>query len=119
MKPGRIAIVACLALNAVALTAHAARIGGAPHAGVRIAPGHFHAGHIGVRGTVFIGAPFVGGYYWPSYYYPAPVPVYYAAPPAPPATAYWHYCAPLGGYYPYVPNCPVPWQLVPTTPYTY
>lgn len=107
MKAARLALAACMVL---ALDAQAARIGGAPRAGVRVAPSHFHGGH--VRGSVFIGATFGGGY-WPGYYYPP----YYAPPP--PVTAYWYYCAPLNAYYPYVPNCPGPWQLVAPTPYNY
>lgn len=38
---------------------------------------------------------------------------------APPATeAVWYYCPTTKGYYPYVANCAVAWQTVPTTPPT-
>jgi hypothetical protein len=44
-----------------------------------------------------------------------------AAPPAPAAAPqaapqYWYYCKNPQGYYPYVNQCPVPWQQVPATP---
>jgi len=29
------------------------------------------------------------------------------------AQGMWNYCGPLGAYYPYVTNCPVPWQQTP------
>ena len=64
------------------------------------------------------------GWWWrvgPSwYFYPAPVypypdpyvpPVAVAPPPAP--GPYWYYCANPQGYYPYVPQCLVPWRPVP------
>ncbi len=39
-----------------------------------------------------------------------------ALPPGPPATASWYYCASAQGYYPYVSQCPEPWQQVPAVP---
>jgi hypothetical protein len=50
-------------------------------------------------------------YFYPRPIYPFPDPYVpaYAAPGAPG----WYYCPPAGNYYPYVPACPVPWQLVP------
>jgi hypothetical protein len=37
--------------------------------------------------------------------------------PAPPAQAYWYYCANAGAYYPYVKDCPGGWmQVVPPAP---
>ncbi len=82
------------------------------------------------------------GWWWIAaglwYFYPAPVYPYpdpYAPPvvvnppvvvvpqapaPAPiqPQPQYWYYCASARGYYPYVPNCPEPWQPVPAQPQT-
>ncbi len=112
---------------------------GAPQGGARFhggsargAGGGFHGGsgwHGGSR--VFIGGS-VGWWGWPGWWGPgwwgAPYP-YYAAPPvvvqpgpteyiqpapAPPAQAYWYYCANAGAYYPYVKDCPGGWmQVVP------
>ena len=36
------------------------------------------------------------------------------APPGA-AIAYYYYCRPAHGYYPTVPQCPVPWRLVPAS----
>lgn len=64
------------------------------------------------------------GWWWIAnglwYFYPAPVypypdpyrPPVIAVPAQPAPPAYWYYCPSLGGYYPYVPRCPVPWQGV-------
>ena len=82
--------------------------------------------HNQFRGTFFFGG--VGGFYDPwwwgypyayAYPYPYPYPYAYPAPaavPAAPAPNVWYYCPPANGYYPYVPTCPVPWQLVPARP---
>jgi hypothetical protein len=73
----------------------------------------FHGPYGGRAGWWWI----VGGVY---YYYPAPVypypdpyvpPVVAPAPSPPPAN--WFYCSNPPGYYPYVPQCAVPWQPVP------
>ncbi|HYL90275.1 MAG TPA: hypothetical protein VEU32_16095 [Burkholderiales bacterium] len=105
---------ALLALDAQASGGRVAAHAG-PHVGgpVRVHPGHVYPSR--VHGTVVLGAAFVGLGYWPGYY---PPPVYYAPPPPPPA-AYWYYCPQAGAYYPYVPSCPGPWQLVAPTPYNY
>ena len=66
----------------------------------------------------------VGGafYFYPEAIYPYPVDVsddVWTPPLAPvPANApgYWYFCSASGAYYPYVPNCAVPWTLVPPTP---
>ncbi len=93
--------------------------------------GHAHIG-------VVIGAPFIGGPYWgPGYYGPYPYypPAYYppvvverqsppvyieqsqpAAAPAPAPENYWYYCAETKAYYPYVKDCPGPWQRVSPQP---
>ena len=47
----------------------------------------------------------------PVYPYPAYVPPVAAGPPQP-----WYYCDDPPGYYPYVPNCRLPWRQVPATP---
>jgi len=68
-----------------------------------------HARHGGRFGWWWL----VGGtwYFYPRPIYPFPDPYVpaYAAPGAPG----WYYCPPARNYYPYVPACPVPWQLVP------
>ena len=49
------------------------------------------------------------------YYYPAPVYPYpdpYIPPAVAPTPNVWYYCRPRHAYYPYVPTCPVPWQVV-------
>jgi hypothetical protein len=51
----------------------------------------FH--HHDVRGGVFLYDPF--------YAYP------YAQ------SGYWYFCPSANAYYPSIPSCPVPWQLVP------
>jgi hypothetical protein len=76
------------------------------------------------------------GFYWgwPGWWYPAhpiyvPPPVVVVPPPAPPpvyieqprATAplepgYWYYCREARAYYPYVKECPGPWEKVAPQP---
>jgi len=72
--------------------------------------GHwFHGPYGGRAGWWWI----VGGVY---YFYPAPIYPYpdpYVPPAVTPAPAYWFYCSNPPGYYPYVPQCAVPWQQVP------
>lgn len=46
---------------------------------------------------------------------PAPVPQP-VAPAAQPDAPSWYYCEARRGYYPYVPNCPSGWKVVPATP---
>ena len=85
----------------------------------------------GVRFGIGIGVPF----YPPAYYYPPP-PYYYYQPPviiqtqpppvyierapaqaAPAPEQYWYYCTDSKTYYPYVKQCPSPWQkVVPQAP---
>jgi hypothetical protein len=50
-------------------------------------------------------------YFYPRPTYPYPDP--YVPPMATPAANAWYFCAPSQAYYPYVPTCPVPWQVVP------
>ncbi len=83
---------------------------------------------MGLMSGTLIGASLARPYYyWPPYYaaYPAPttVVVQTAAPPAPYYAAAapmpqasmpaWYYCDAAQGYYPYVPQCPQPWRMVP------
>lgn len=78
-----------------------------------VAPSRSHAGHPGFR--TFVGAVAVAPLLMaaPRYYYSQP-PVYVAPPPRP---AYWYYCPALNAYYPYVQECPDPWQPVVPQPY--
>lgn len=69
-----------------------------PHYGGRAAVGVFVGAAIAA--PLFIAAP--------RYYYPPPVR--YVTPVVSPA--YWYYCPPLNAYYPYVQECPAPWQPV-------
>jgi len=66
-------------------------------------------------------------YYYPApaYYYPPPVVAVPAAPPvyveqgqqsAPQGGDSWYYCAEAKAYYPYVKECPSPWQPVSPRP---
>jgi hypothetical protein len=89
--------------------------------------GPHHGGH--VRFGVVAGTP--GYWYYRSpYYYPPYAPVV-VAPSSPPvyverndlqstpdgAGSYWYYCPDTKSYYPYVKECPSPWQRVePGTP---
>jgi hypothetical protein len=82
---------------------------------------------------VFFGFNFGVPLYPPAYYYPPPV--YYAPPPvvvvpaSPPVYVeqaqpqpstqpdnWWYYCPEAKAYYPYVNECPSPWQRVPPRP---
>ncbi len=57
----------------------------------------------------------VGGvwYWYPAPVYPFPDPYRPPLVPAAPPGQYWYYCPNPPGYYPYVPACPVPWQMMP------
>jgi outer membrane protein OmpA-like peptidoglycan-associated protein len=72
---------------------------------------------VGVGYPYYYGYPYGGYPYYPAYYY-APPPVVYAPPAvtvsAPPA-AYWYYCPPAKAYFPYVRECPVGWEAVPSS----
>lgn len=69
----------------------------------------FHARHEGRFGWWWV----AGGtwYFYPAPIYPYPDPLVpaYATPGAP----VWYFCPTAQVYYPYVPSCPVPWQVVP------
>jgi hypothetical protein len=74
--------------------------------------GHwFHGRRGGQFGWWWVVGPTFYFYSQPVYPYPNPYvpPVASAAPPS----GTWYYCANPQGYYPYVPQCGVPWQAVP------
>ncbi len=97
------------------------------HAAVR------HHTHSRVYFGLGIGTGFYPGYWYGSpYYYGAPyygTPVYTSPPiviqqqppvyiekPQAPVPGYWYYCASVKAYYPYVNDCPEPWQRVSPLP---
>jgi hypothetical protein len=68
-----------------------------------------HGFHDGRRGWWWTVGPNWYFYPKPVYPYPDPLVPAYAAPGA----SAWYFCPPAQTYYPYVPSCPVPWQVVP------
>lgn len=81
-----------------------------------------------VQFGVYLGGPWVYPPYYP-YPYPVYVPrVYVPVQPAPPPVyieqrvtpvmepGYWYYCNEAQAYYPYVQQCPGPWQKVAPQP---
>jgi hypothetical protein len=57
-------------------------------------------------------------YFYPAPIYPYPdpyVPPVVTAQAAPPTAPVWYYCSNPQGYYPYVPECSLPWQPVPAS----
>jgi hypothetical protein len=140
MKSSRIAVVALalsslLALPAIGQEHRERRDGGARPVARAPAPAwhgeihRFHEHDLGVwRGGRWFRGPHDGrlGWWWIVgglwYFYPAPVypypdpyqpPVIVAPAEPPPPPQYWYYCPNPQGYYPYVPQCPSPWQKVP------
>lgn len=111
------AVLAALLALAVASGAQAQRWGqGRSH-------GHSHS-----RVVIGLGVPFGWGY-WPYWHYPAPYGYYpRAAAPADPViyvergdadpepardpSQYWYFCRDSKTYFPYVKECPTPWQRV-------
>lgn len=91
---------------------------------------HFHEHDLMVwRGGHWFHGPHGGrdGWWWivdgSWYFYPAPIYPYpdpYAPPematPAPGAPPTWYFCPNPQGYYPYVQQCPTPWQPMPAQP---
>lgn len=83
----------------------------------------WHDNHFGwwwvVGGAwLFFNAPV---YPYPDPYVPSTVIVEAAPAPAPvpvaaPAPSYWYYCPSAQNYYPYVIQCPVGWEQVPSSP---
>ena len=90
---------------------HSGHYGG-HHGGYHIRQGHHHGGGWGNHwvGPV-LGAAIVG-----SAIYAATTPAYAVSPPvvtvAPPAPRVAYYCSTSQQFYPNVPTCNVPWQLV-------
>jgi len=76
--------------------------------------GHWFHGPYGGR----VGWWWIVGDSWffypaPIYPYPDPyVPPVVTVPAAPASASVWYYCSNPAGYYPYVPECPLPWQPV-------
>lgn len=128
----RAVLAACVVIPALAVTAQAQHPHGGGHGGwhgdihtfhdhdfARWQGGRwFHGPHGGRAGWWWI----VGGSW---YFYPAPIypypdpyipPVATLQPPPGAPGPVWYYCPNPPGYYPYVPQCPVPWQAVPATP---
>ncbi|PWC34992.1 hypothetical protein TSO221_30725 [Azospirillum sp. TSO22-1] len=70
----------------------------------------YHGPHDGRRGWWWI----VGGvwYYYPQPVYPYPDPYLPPMAPPPPGPSYY-YCPNPPGYYPYVPECPAGWRVMP------
>jgi len=68
-----------------------------------------HSWHDGRLGWWWIVGP--DWYFYPRAVYPYPDP--YVPPYAVSGAPAWYYCPPAQSYYPYVPTCPVPWQVVP------
>jgi hypothetical protein len=86
-----------------------------------------HEVHDGRLGWWWVVGP--NWYFYPEPVYPYPdpyvppvaviVPQTSASPaPPPPTPQYWYYCESAKGYYPYVPECPSGWRVVPATPGT-
>lgn len=93
-----------------------------------------HHSHSRVYFGVGIGTGFYPGYWYgppyapyAPYYYGAPVyssppvviqqqPPVYIEKPQPPVAGYWYYCSASKAYYPYVNDCPEPWQRVSPLP---
>jgi hypothetical protein len=94
-------------------------LSGAIASAAALAHGPRHGGH--VRFGVVIGAP-AYWYYPPPYYYYPPVAVVPSPPPVyvertdlqspERASSYWYYCPDTNSYYPYVKECPSPWQRI-------
>ena len=60
---------------------------------------HFHSSFVfaGVLGAPVYAYPYYATPFYPAPYYPGTV---------------WYWCAAPAGYYPYVPQCAVPWQAI-------
>ena len=71
----------------------------------------FHGPHGGRNGWWWIVGP--DWYFYPAPVYPYPDPYIPPVVAAPVPQPSWYYCANPPGYYPYVPQCAVPWRPVP------
>jgi hypothetical protein len=86
---------------------------------------HWHP-RSSVQFGIYMGGPWVFPPYYPYPVYAPPIVVAPAAPPpvyieqqqAAPAMepGYWYYCQEVQAYYPYVQQCPGPWQQVAPQP---
>jgi len=89
---------------------------------------YYHHPRTTIHWGINLGVPWVYPPYYP-YPYPAYAPPIVVAPPAPPpvyieqqpavpqlAPGYWYYCNEAQAYYPYVKQCPGPWQQVAPQP---
>lgn len=107
-KAGVLAVLACLL------------------AGNAWADRYWHHPRSSVQFGVYLGGPWI---YPPYYPYPVYAPPIVVAPAAPPpvyieqqqaapvmAPGYWYYCNEAQAYYPYVKQCPGPWQKVAPQP---
>ena len=78
------------------------------------APPRHYAGRAAVG--VFVGAAVAAPLFISAPRYNYSPPPRYIAPVASPD--YWYYCPQLNAYYPYVQECPGPWQpVIPQPPY--
>ncbi len=82
---------------------------------------------LGFIAGALVGSQLAYPYYARPYVYAPPTVIYsqpvYVQPAPPQAFQYqptsqgsWYYCPSSGAYYPYVAQCSVPWQMVPSTP---
>jgi hypothetical protein len=83
------------------------------------------AGAVSARSSVHLGVH-VGPYWGP--WWVMPPPIYYSQPIVVEREApiiidqtvapidYWFFCRPANAYYPYVRDCPAPWEKVPAKP---
>lgn len=117
LKAAQLAMLLTAAIGALLLATDAAA-----HGRFHGHHGHRHHGHfslwLGVPGPAFV-------HPYPRYYYPypptvvvpAPAPPVYIEQPAPgtmpgETAGYWYYCRESRTYYPYVQQCPSPWERV-------
>src|ERR1700733_9424366 len=124
----RAALAACIVVPMLGVAAQAQHEHGGWHGDIHTFHDHdfgrwrggqwFHGPHGGRDGWWWIVGP--DWYFYPAPIYPYPdpyIPPVAVAQPAPAAPGpLWYFCANPQGYYPYVPQCAVPWQPVPATP---
>jgi hypothetical protein len=93
-----VGIMLALAGTAVAVTGTAVN----RMVGVVVGPAIGLGVGLGLLGGALAAAPYYGGYDY-SYDY---------APTGPPGPTVWYWCDTYQGYYPAIPECPVPWREV-------
>jgi hypothetical protein len=79
---------------------------------------HYRGGHgAGWVPGLLLGSAIIWAATRPPVIYTAPaapqVVIVPSQPAASPPVENWYYCRPAEAYYPYVPSCPTPWELVP------